>query len=184
MGHWSPPAVMRPSRSRFQHAGYAAAGRGRERGLLHLPRGNRQCSQARRTGGGFRACWDSAQALHFTVRDTGCGFDPHAAERSRTDNMHDRIAAVGGTLAVDSDPRTERGYAAAFRTPGPAQPHDGNPPANPLIEGVVSAWSRSRSNAAPIIDTAPNLRCTPLSPKSSHAVWSHRRGCSVGKLPR
>jgi histidine kinase len=30
--------------------------RGRERGLLHVPRGDRQCSQARRTGAGFHPC--------------------------------------------------------------------------------------------------------------------------------
>ena len=30
--------------------------RGRERGLLHLPRRDRQCSQTRRTGRGLRAC--------------------------------------------------------------------------------------------------------------------------------
>jgi signal transduction histidine kinase len=49
--------------------------------------------------------WDTAQALHFTVSDTGCGFDP---KRTRTgaglSNMHDRIAAVGGILTVDSRP--------------------------------------------------------------------------------
>jgi signal transduction histidine kinase len=49
--------------------------------------------------------WDTAQALHFTVRDTGCGFDP-----SRTPvgagltNMRDRMIALGGTLVVDSSP--------------------------------------------------------------------------------
>ena len=49
--------------------------------------------------------WDCAEALHFTVCDTGCGFDlnetPNGAGLS---NMHDRIAAVGGKLAVDSSP--------------------------------------------------------------------------------
>jgi signal transduction histidine kinase len=49
--------------------------------------------------------WDTAQALHFTVSDTGCGFDPKRAPiGAGLSNMHDRIAAVGGTLAVDSRP--------------------------------------------------------------------------------
>ena len=49
--------------------------------------------------------WDSAQALHFTVADTGCGFDPNRAPSGAgLSNMHDRIAAIGGTLTVDSRP--------------------------------------------------------------------------------
>ena len=49
--------------------------------------------------------WDTAQALHFTVRDTGCGFDPNGTPSGAgLNNMHDRIAAVGGSLAVDSRP--------------------------------------------------------------------------------
>ena len=49
--------------------------------------------------------WDTAQALHFTVSDTGCGFDPKRTPTGAgLSNMHDRIAAVGGTLAVDSRP--------------------------------------------------------------------------------
>ncbi|MFZ0972501.1 MAG: histidine kinase [Solirubrobacteraceae bacterium] len=49
--------------------------------------------------------WDTAQALHFTVCDTGCGFDPSRTPRGAgLNNMYDRIAAVGGTLALDSRP--------------------------------------------------------------------------------
>ena len=49
--------------------------------------------------------WDTAQALHFTVSDTGCGFDPNRTPSGAgLSNMRDRIAAVGGTLAVDSRP--------------------------------------------------------------------------------
>jgi signal transduction histidine kinase len=50
--------------------------------------------------------WDTTEALHFTVADTGCGFEP-----SRTPpgggltNMGDRITALGGTLTVDSRPQ-------------------------------------------------------------------------------
>jgi len=49
--------------------------------------------------------WDTAQALHFTVCDTVCGYDPNATPGGAgLRNMHDRIAAVRGTLAVDSRP--------------------------------------------------------------------------------
>jgi signal transduction histidine kinase len=49
--------------------------------------------------------WDTAEALHFTVSDTGSGFDPDGTPTGAgLSNMHDRIAAVGGTLAVDSRP--------------------------------------------------------------------------------
>jgi signal transduction histidine kinase len=49
--------------------------------------------------------WDTDHALHFTVGDTGCGFDPDATPNGTgLSNMHDRIAAVGGTLVVDSRP--------------------------------------------------------------------------------
>ena len=44
---------------------------------------------------------DTAQALHFTVCDTGCGFELSRTPRGAgLNNMHDRIAAVGGTLAL------------------------------------------------------------------------------------
>lgn len=44
-------------------------------------------------------------ALHFTVCDDGAGFDPGRTQiGSGIANMRERIAAVGGTLAVDSAP--------------------------------------------------------------------------------
>jgi signal transduction histidine kinase len=53
----------------------------------------------------YLRAWDTAQALHFTVCDTGCGFDPNGTPSGAgLNNMHDRISAVGGTLAVDSRP--------------------------------------------------------------------------------
>ena len=49
--------------------------------------------------------WDSAQALHFAVRDTGCRFDPNGTPNGAgLNNMHDRIAAVCGIIAVGSTP--------------------------------------------------------------------------------
>ena len=48
---------------------------------------------------------DSGGALEFTVCDAGAGFDPGEAQvGAGIANMRDRIAAVGGTLAVDSAP--------------------------------------------------------------------------------
>lgn len=46
---------------------------------------------------------DQADGLCFTVRDTGHGFDPHrTSPGTGIMNMRDRIAAVGGTLRIDS----------------------------------------------------------------------------------
>jgi signal transduction histidine kinase len=48
---------------------------------------------------------DRGSALHFAVRDSGAGFDPdQTPDGTGIANMRDRIAAVGGTLTVDSTP--------------------------------------------------------------------------------
>jgi len=48
---------------------------------------------------------DSDRALNFTVHDSGSGFDAaRASNGSGIANMRDRIAAVGGSLSVDSAP--------------------------------------------------------------------------------
>jgi signal transduction histidine kinase len=48
---------------------------------------------------------DTGGALDFTVCDSGAGFDPaETSVGAGIANMRDRIAAVGGTLAVDSAP--------------------------------------------------------------------------------
>jgi signal transduction histidine kinase len=66
----------------------------------------------------FVRAWDTAQALHFTVSDTGCGFDPkRTPSGAGLSNMHDRIAAVDGTLTVDSRP--SRGTRLHGRIPDP-----------------------------------------------------------------
>jgi signal transduction histidine kinase len=50
--------------------------------------------------------WDHADALHFTISDTGQGFDPLlAVPGAGITNMHDRIAAVGGILRIVSSSR-------------------------------------------------------------------------------
>ncbi len=49
--------------------------------------------------------WDTAEALHFSVCDTGRGFDPRRTPAGTgLTNMRDRITALGGTLALDSSP--------------------------------------------------------------------------------
>lgn len=49
--------------------------------------------------------WDAAQALHFTVCDTGAGFDPSRTPAGAgLTNMRDRVTALGGTLTVESSP--------------------------------------------------------------------------------
>jgi signal transduction histidine kinase len=44
-------------------------------------------------------------ALQFVVQDDGQGFDPSTtAKGSGTQNMADRVAAMGGSLTVESSP--------------------------------------------------------------------------------
>ena len=48
---------------------------------------------------------DTGDALRFTVRDSGAGFDPsRTLAGSGIAHMRDRLAAIGGTLTVDSAP--------------------------------------------------------------------------------
>ncbi|MFN2525511.1 MAG: histidine kinase [Actinomycetota bacterium] len=44
-------------------------------------------------------------ALNFSVQDRGPGFDPGIVEQSGLQNMTDRVAALGGTLTVTSEPK-------------------------------------------------------------------------------
>jgi signal transduction histidine kinase len=49
--------------------------------------------------------WDTADALRFTICDTGRGFDPdQTSSGAEMTKMRDRITAIGGTLVVDSRP--------------------------------------------------------------------------------
>jgi signal transduction histidine kinase len=48
---------------------------------------------------------DAGDALRFMVRDWGAGFDPSRTRAGRgITHMRDRLAAIGGTLTVDSAP--------------------------------------------------------------------------------
>ena len=61
---------------------------------------------------------DTGRALDFTVCDAGAGFDPARTQiGAGIANMRDRIATVGGTLAVDSAPA--RGTRVHGSVPNP-----------------------------------------------------------------
>jgi signal transduction histidine kinase len=48
---------------------------------------------------------DAGHALRFVVRDSGAGFDPSRTRAGRgIAHMRDRLAAIGGTLTIDSAP--------------------------------------------------------------------------------
>jgi histidine kinase/histidine kinase/DNA gyrase B/HSP90-like ATPase len=90
--------------------------------------------------------WDTAQALHFTVSDTGCGFDADGTPTGAgLSNMHDRIAAVGGTLAVDSRP--SQGTRLHGRVPDP--------------------WPRAAAEQRP-----PRFRVRPPLPADPGGLWA------------
>jgi signal transduction histidine kinase len=49
--------------------------------------------------------WDQAQALHFTISDSGHGFEPlRSVSGGGIANMRNRVVALGGTLTIDSAP--------------------------------------------------------------------------------
>lgn len=63
---------------------------------------------------------DGKGALTFVVSDEGAGFDPTIVEaREGMQIMSDRIAALGGTIAVDSAPG--KGTTVTGRIPTPAR---------------------------------------------------------------
>jgi signal transduction histidine kinase len=61
---------------------------------------------AKHAGEGARATvrvWEQEDALLFEVADNGVGLDPgHSGRGAGMANMQDRLAAVGGTLRVES----------------------------------------------------------------------------------
>ena len=52
--------------------------------------------------------WGTSNEMHLTVRDSGVGFDPEAAKKSRglgLISMEERLKLLKGTLAIDSQPK-------------------------------------------------------------------------------
>ena len=47
---------------------------------------------------------ETRTTLRFEVRDDGAGFEPEAHGGRGLRNMHDRVAAIGGDLAVEATP--------------------------------------------------------------------------------
>ncbi len=87
--------------------------------------------------------WDTAQALHFTVCDTGCGFDPNGTPSGAgLSNMRDRIAAVGGTLVVHSRPLHGTRLHGSVPDPWPGATAERRPPASDPLRPAISAASR------------------------------------------
>lgn len=62
--------------------------------------------------------WETADALRFSVRDTGNGFDPASAPAGAgITNMRDRVGAVGGTLIIDTSPSKGTGVTGEVPRP-------------------------------------------------------------------
>jgi signal transduction histidine kinase len=76
------------------------------------------------------AVWEAHSRLHFSVADSGEGFHVNGSQfRGGLANMRDRIAAVGGTLTVESS-RSD-GTRISGTVPQPSRPAAGPPPAAP-----------------------------------------------------
>jgi len=62
--------------------------------------------------------WGTSDEIHLTVRDSGVGFDPEAAKKSRglgLISMEERLKLLTGTLSIDSQPK--RGTTIHARVP-------------------------------------------------------------------
>jgi hypothetical protein len=95
-------------------------------------------------GRGFRACLGYPPSFAFHGRRRGCGFDPNRTPNGTgLTNMHDRIAAVGGTLVVHSRPSRGTRLHATIPQPWPSATAGPRPPAyqaaSPADLGGLSA---------------------------------------------
>ena len=62
--------------------------------------------------------WGTSDEIHLTVKDSGGGFDPEAAKKSRglgLISMEERLKLVNGTLAIETQPK--RGTVIHARVP-------------------------------------------------------------------
>jgi signal transduction histidine kinase len=91
--------------------------------------------------------WDTADALRFTVCDTGRGFDDdRTPEGAGLTNMRDRITAIGGTLTVDS--RRAHGTQLHGSVPDPWPDAAGERGRGSRARGsfgIAEAWHIARS---------------------------------------
>ena len=77
--------------------------------------------------------------LQFSVRDTGCGFDPRTATRGKgLASLHDRVDTVGGHIDVGSAPG--RGTTVTGTVPWP--PRTGVGSSDPDDASDLDGWDR------------------------------------------
>ena len=92
--------------------------------------------------------WDTADALQFTVCDTGRGFDPDRTPAGAgLTNIRDRITAIGGTLTVDSRPAHGTRLHASVPYPWPGA----------AGERARGSRARGSSSAATTVDCRSRL---------------------------
>jgi DNA-binding NarL/FixJ family response regulator len=109
---------------------------------------------------GARTLWvtiECARDLALTVSDNGVGFDPEQldpAARTGLDHMLDRPRALGGTLAIESEPGA--GTTVRFELLGVGDAADGLAPTS--TNGADAAVSTGGSLRVFVIDRHPLMR--------------------------
>ena len=120
--------------------------------------------------------WDTAQALHFTVRDTGCGFDPDATPSGAgLSNMHDRIAAVGGTLAIDSRPSRGTRLHGSVPAPWPGTAAGRRPPGFRVPSGAPRRFRRPLGTNPGPRDKATSATAAKQHRRDQQAAYEEQR---------
>jgi signal transduction histidine kinase len=74
--------------------------------------------------------WETDEELHFSVCDTGCGFDPRRMPAGAgLTNTRDRVTALGGKLDMKSKPSNGTRIHGSVPDPWPVVAAPGQPPA-------------------------------------------------------
>jgi signal transduction histidine kinase len=118
-----------PSEPHIERAVYLCCLESIQNAAKHGGRGTSVTVQLHRTG----------DELQFSVRDTGCGFDPRTATRGKgLASLHDRVDTVGGHIDVGSAP----GHGTTVSGTVPWPPRSGVGSSDPDDASDLDGWDR------------------------------------------